>query len=238
MLLFTAGRGELHLRSLAPPRADDALLLLLLELRRLFARDGDDEENDEEEEVEVDHTKDLFSTIGIEPIQTSSNFGISSNSSPEKEKRSKKVRFRRPDTNVISINFGTLIQEAILCTGDAKFCLSCKAAFNTFSEIKSNTKGEEIENSWICEFCGTDNSIEIDPDEVPKGEIVDYILSPPSIDQATASENTIVFCIDISGSMGVSYEIQGKVKLKGNEKIEKLSSLNTEQNANGILADQ
>jgi hypothetical protein len=68
---------------------------------------------------------------------------------------------------------------------------------------------------------------------------VDYILEPPSTeDKTSVEEQTVIFCIDISGSMGVSYEIQGKVKLRGEEKIQKLSSLNTERNQSGVFADQ
>ena len=38
--------------------------------------------------------------------------------------------------------------------------------------------------------------------------------------------------------MGVSYEVQGKFKLKGEEKIQKLSQYNTERTAVGGFADQ
>lgn len=38
--------------------------------------------------------------------------------------------------------------------------------------------------------------------------------------------------------MGVSYPVQGKFKLKGEDKVQKLSNLNTERNAHGQLAEQ
>jgi len=80
------------------------------------------------------------------------------------------------------------------------------------------------ESIWICKFCNHINIIEIDSEEVPKAETVDYILAPPpdkddeskSSDQ---SESQIIFCIDVSGSMCVSQQIDSKhsqFKLKGN----------------------
>lgn len=61
---------------------------------------------------------------------------------------------------------------------------------------------------------------------------MDYILEPPSENMAkgaSSSEKQLIFCIDISGSMCVTTEIEGKHELKGAEARKRLQSLNTER---------
>ena len=66
---------------------------------------------------------------------------------------------------------------------------------------------------WICEFCGTKNTIEIAAEEIPKeGEIL-YLQQPQqSSKHATlvsgiTNDSIVVFCVDTSGSMGVTTEV-------------------------------
>jgi hypothetical protein len=72
---------------------------------------------------------------------------------------------------------------------------------------------------WLCEFCGQVNAIDISPEEMPQSAVVDYFVAPPVAE--SKEDSNIVFCIDISGSMGVTHELAGKLKLKGSEKREK-----------------
>lgn len=41
------------------------------------------------------------------------------------------------------------------------------------------------------------------------------MLEPPVDFEASTNDNLVIFCIDISGSMCVTTEIQGKLALKG-----------------------
>ena len=51
------------------------------------------------------------------------------------------------------------------------------------------------------------------------------MLSPASEKTISLDTKTMIFCIDISGSMCITTEIQGKHKLKG-DKISQLQTLN------------
>lgn len=92
---------------------------------------------------------------------------------------------------------------------------------------------------WHCSFCGTINQIAVTPEELPKGDTVDYILQAPPANASSSDSTALIFCLgsnvfgqfiyhsDISGSMCVSYEMQGKFQLKG-DSVVRNSNLNTE----------
>jgi hypothetical protein len=69
---------------------------------------------------------------------------------------------------------------------------------------------------WPCEFCSWINRVELVPEEIAeltKGEMVDFLVTPP--EEKKQQEGTIkIFAIDVSGSMCVTYEVEGKVNLK------------------------
>ena len=119
---------------------------------------------------------------------------------------------------------------------------------------------------WICEFCGTSNEIEVVVEELPTKEMTTYLIfpAPATVTQQALESNihgvtdsVVVFCIDTSGSMGVTtevdstlrilycnlqvlvviltfysscqFQIAGKVELKGHDRVCALSaSLNAE----------
>lgn len=145
----------------------------------------------------------------------------------------KKIRFRQATTNVVSIDFGKLSEDVSISTGDAIVCKSCRAVFSYISKLEK----KENEQIWNCEFCGTSHSIQIEEGEIPRSESVDYIISPPTSSVSSTEASSVIFCVDISGSMGVSYEVEGTVSLKGKEKVDRLQNL-AERNASGQVADQ
>eukprot|EP00753_Platysulcus_tardus_P005322 PLAT13174.1.p1 GENE.PLAT13174.1~~PLAT13174.1.p1 ORF type:complete len:812 (-),score=424.03 PLAT13174.1:165-2561(-) len=151
---------------------------------------------------------------------------------------------RRVDTNVLSIDFGTLGDSTDVATGDCVFCDECNVALNSESviwerETGSYFKGGKVVEDaeadealvkaadgmegthvWKCEFCGFVNALELDEEELPAGRCLDYVLEPPPAPEmgraASEGESSIViFAIDISGSMCVTSEVRGKLKLKG-----------------------
>lgn len=77
---------------------------------------------------------------------------------------------------------------------------------------------EKKENQeWRCEFCNTVNEVDIDEEEVPKSEAINYIIQAAAKvhDQKRENlESSIVLCIDISGSMCVTIPIQGRHQIK------------------------
>ena len=41
---------------------------------------------------------------------------------------------------------------------------------------------------WICEFCGERNEVNIDDEEIPKTEAINYILEAAPIEEKKGSE--------------------------------------------------
>ena len=85
---------------------------------------------------------------------------------------------------------------------------------------------------WVCEFCGLSNRVFIEEEERPRDSTIDYILEPPPSNASSSSDgnvSNIVFCIDVSGSMCVTEEVKGRLKLKGAADREKqMRELNPE----------
>jgi succinate dehydrogenase/fumarate reductase-like Fe-S protein len=82
------------------------------------------------------------------------------------------------DTNVFQISMACLAEGGELATGDPVFCSKCQAVFNKHSKIEE-TKDEalgQVNQIWNCEFCLTKNAVNLEPEEIPKSEAVNYIL--------------------------------------------------------------
>jgi DNA-directed RNA polymerase subunit RPC12/RpoP len=65
-----------------------------------------------------------------------------------------------------------LKDQGELATGDPIICESCSAIFNKHSKYEDK-KEDQV---WACEFCNHKNVIQIDPEEVPKTQAVNYII--------------------------------------------------------------
>jgi len=114
-----------------------------------------------------------------------------------------------------------LKDQSELATGDPVFCTTCQAVFNMHSKIEENKLEEK--QIWSCEFCNTKNTVQLEPEEMPKSEAVNYIVEAAAQIEDKSIGGTaqahkdisVVFCIDISGSMCVSLPVQGYHKIKG-----------------------
>lgn len=69
--------------------------------------------------------------------------------------------------------------------------------------------------TWVCEFCGTSNTVDLVPEEIPVEEDTTYLVTAAAAAQAVdhssgtnAEESIVVFCIDTSGSMCVTTEVR------------------------------
>ena len=76
------------------------------------------------------------------------------------------------DTNVAEICMDELAKDNVLATGEPIFCEGCNCVFNKFSKFS-----QEGDNQlWVCEFCGTENTINIDEEEIPTEGRLIYVL--------------------------------------------------------------
>lgn len=130
----------------------------------------------------------------------------------------------------MSVNLSVLKDDAQLASGDPVFCDNCKAAFNMYSKIgqqlaavqeHSDEDAEEHDNSqaaqaaaqadgqvWVCEFCSHSNAVVIDSEEVPDKDAINYVIeggedvkAEEEDKQDKQDHSSLIFCIDISGSM-------------------------------------
>ena len=114
-----------------------------------------------------------------------------------------KTKVRGANTNVIGLELGKLGEAVVVATGDAQYCEKCKSMFNSLSVLnKQEENTNSMDRKWKCEFCNHENTLIIDDEEIPKVDTIDYLLEPaPQMEEKTDDENTIIFVVDISGSM-------------------------------------
>jgi predicted metal-dependent peptidase len=68
--------------------------------------------------------------------------------------------------------------------------------------VHSNVKN----NNWTCDFCNFVTIVDLDEEERPKEDVLDYMLEPGK-QHDDNDTSLVVFCVDISGSMCVTSEI-------------------------------
>ena len=118
------------------------------------------------------------------------------------------------DTNVVSIGLKVLQDDAEINAGDPTECTKCHAMFNKNSILTKPTDEEaktlemdEDEQVWNCEFCNHKNVANLEKEEIPTKDAVNYIIENVKADEKkkkSEEDVSIVFCVDLSGSMCVS----------------------------------
>jgi hypothetical protein len=109
--------------------------------------------------------------------------------------------------------------------GDPYECKKCHSILNKYSNIRNkedydmNPSSHKLElqaNEWFwqCEFCSYPNILKIDKEEIPTKDDMVYMLESELENEGSATDSTTVFCIDASGSMNTTSEIEGKMDLK------------------------
>eukprot|EP01043_Picozoa_sp_COSAG02_P070788 COSAG02_NODE_12677_length_1510_cov_4.098819_1_plen_307_part_10 len=141
-----------------------------------------------------------------------------------RSRSSGRVFRRETDVNVISLKLGTLGEIVDVATGEPCACTECGAMFSSISKLQTssadhgasppNLQGgvsappileeppQDIDDGrWRCEFCGAENVPDLEPEEIPTTDTVDYLIeSAPVVRAADPGEELVVFCIDTSGS--------------------------------------
>ncbi|XP_033741232.1 circularly permutated Ras protein 1-like [Pecten maximus] len=124
-------------------------------------------------------------------------------------------RERRADTNIVSINFQTLVTPSNMHTGDAVYCDNCQAILSHLCKLED--RGDV--KVWRCEFCGQQMEVDIVEEEKPSQDDVTFMLTPALSTTTSGPKGTdnslVIFCVDVSGSMCITTEVPGKLKLRG-----------------------
>jgi len=172
-------------------------------------------------------------------------------------KQIRSVRKATTNVLAINLGSLSDVADAV-ATGDPTFCNRCGACLNSLSKLKERSQVQDFTESnrnnsrqiqgsvdsvnnnnqssielegnfiWKCEFCDERNYVLLEEDEIPKKNVIDYLLEPPA-DTKDADDSIVVFCIDISGSMCCTTEVHGGLKFKTNQKNEELfKELNSE----------
>jgi hypothetical protein len=129
------------------------------------------------------------------------------------------------DTNVLSLNLSVLKDQTQIATGDPVPCAQCKAIFNMHSKLEKDSTTQK--QRWGCEFCGHSNEVMIEEEELPKSDELTYVLESAQqamIKKGGGEDVSLVFCIDVSGSMCVTQPIAGHQTFKY-DKAQKMKDL-------------
>lgn len=121
------------------------------------------------------------------------------------------------DTNIFEIQLDCLNNKTEIATGDPELCKGCSGVLN-YKSVVSNVNDEQV---WKCDFCNFDNKVMLDEEEKPKTDAVSYL-----VEAAAQVENkkmggqdiSVIFCLDVSGSMCVTEPVKGKFTIKGDRK--------------------
>ncbi|KAK3593841.1 hypothetical protein CHS0354_011443 [Potamilus streckersoni] len=145
------------------------------------------------------------------------------------ELQQKLKKFRKADTNIVSLKLNQLVAPGNMHAGDPTYCTSCGAIMSSISKLKKDIE----EKVWTCEFCNAKNVVDVEDEEVPTSEDLTYMLEPALSTTVSGPSGTdqslVLFCVDISGSMCVTTEVPGNLKLRGAESLHRAQLLNRER---------
>eukprot|EP01130_Rhizamoeba_saxonica_P007606 TRINITY_DN3074_c0_g1_i1.p1 TRINITY_DN3074_c0_g1~~TRINITY_DN3074_c0_g1_i1.p1 ORF type:complete len:918 (-),score=249.55 TRINITY_DN3074_c0_g1_i1:85-2631(-) len=165
-----------------------------------------DNELEEEDIQDFDH--EFLSSMGVEIAKDRLKILKASKGYKRKEKNNQtkaaidpevEVKtFEISDCNSLVVTLGDLVEEIPFMTGDPTICEGCNCILSGTSIIEND--------EWTCEFCGYVQEVFLEEEEMPHGDVQEYILEPAqSLDEK--NESLVVFVVDTSGSMVVSSEV-------------------------------
>ncbi|CAD8124473.1 unnamed protein product [Paramecium sonneborni] len=115
-----------------------------------------------------------------------------------------------PDTNIFTIKFSDLAQEFNNTIHvDPYYCSNCRAILNKYSKLNFIENSSEVR--YVCEFCENVNKVKIDKKNIPQNDEIQYLIQSEIEENKIKNEKSVIFCIDVSGSMSTTTKISGKV---------------------------
>ncbi|XP_048826988.1 LOW QUALITY PROTEIN: circularly permutated Ras protein 1 [Brienomyrus brachyistius] len=138
----------------------------------------------------------------------------------------------KANVNVLSLSVGRLVDiskaNAIHCTRSPLYCSKCKAAMSSLSNLQS----KQNEAVWSCEFCGQENKLtNMDPGirhfsrQTLPGRDVLHLTEDIDKDYVNLEDMLVVFCVDISGSMSVTFEVTAGNSMRSPTYVSRLQSI-------------
>ncbi|KAH3761125.1 actin 11 [Pelomyxa schiedti] len=126
--------------------------------------------------------------------------------------RQQPIHHRIISTNALHVQVGKLVSSKVEeATGAPTECKTCGACVSFLSPLQQIT-GQQYSHEWTCEFCHTPQQILLDEHEIPTVANIEYFISGGSLGVSN-TRPIVLFCIDISGSMGITTEVSGSVQL-------------------------
>ncbi|XP_069755243.1 circularly permutated Ras protein 1 isoform X2 [Narcine bancroftii] len=112
---------------------------------------------------------------------------------------------KKANINVVSLNLAKLaeISNVQAQSEEAIRCQNCSAVLSCISRI--HQKHADI--VWPCEFCKNHNVVTRSFRTVPHSQDVTYIPAILDDDYINVDDSLVIFCVDISGSMCVTNEV-------------------------------
>ncbi|XP_053307938.1 uncharacterized protein LOC128470129 [Spea bombifrons] len=105
--------------------------------------------------------------------------------------------------NILLLNVGKLVDVPETPSSESPLlCSNCAAGLSALNNIQKN-------KYWTCVFCGSVNTIEEGKKYYNFAED-EVFLGKPGGQHGSAGEDMLIFCIDISGSMSVTSEMQSE----------------------------
>ncbi|CAM9197262.1 unnamed protein product [Chrysoparadoxa australica] len=146
-------------------------------------------------------------------------FGIKKKKAPKEQEAGKGKSWKRQvDTNIFSIDFEGLSLDVPAVKNDPTQCQQCSAYMSSLSAVVVQPDGKL---HWTCDFCSHEMVLTnaVKPDE----DTFEYVVTAPPtpMDSPRGSHRRflgddakVLFVVDMSGSMCVTSEVQGKFKLR------------------------
>ncbi|XP_059169853.1 circularly permutated Ras protein 1-like [Physella acuta] len=213
--LLCAGDNELSMSRHPPPLGFNPKKKRLHKLQHHWRRKSGSKEGKHQSKTDSSSG----SKDETQPMKTEDSRKQGSSSS---SKMPGKRRFRRADTNVVSVNFSALLAPGNMHAGEPVLCGKCSAILSHISKVNPQTK------EWQCEFCDEVMVIDVELEEIPTAEDVTYLMEPAMTTTASTmsglDQSLVIFCVDTSGSMCVTSEISGTIKLRGTSQLRRLES--------------
>ncbi|XP_041425557.1 circularly permutated Ras protein 1 isoform X2 [Xenopus laevis] len=119
--------------------------------------------------------------------------------------------------NILLLNLGKLVDiSGTASSVKPSLCSRCSAALSKINPVLEN-------KTWCCVFCGCENTMQVGThiENFTEDEICLY---DPLPGQAPDDDSLLIFCVDISGSMSVTSEIENDLNLNYITRMEALKT--------------